>query len=194
MRYTTSTAGVQRVVLIFACFGLVCCGAGCSEPTPVSESTNSESTSAQITLQTVDKAGFDALLAKQSGKVVLVDCWATWCPPCREYFPHTVELSRKYGPRDFVVISVSFDDEDDSGVVLRFLREHEARFPNVRATGKSNEQIIEDFEIDGGALPHFKLYDRRGKLSKTFASDPEKDEQFTLQDVESAVAALLKQK
>jgi hypothetical protein len=51
-----------------------------------------------------------------------------------------------------------------------------------------------EFAIDGGALPHYKLYDRRGRLSRTFSTDPESDQQFSTDDIDAAVAELLRVK
>jgi len=145
-----------------------------------------------IRLRPIDKAGFDALVAAHAGHVILVDFWATWCPTCREYFPHTVALSRKYGPQGLVVISLSCDDEKKSDQALEILREHEATFQNLRAVDGSDENTFEEFAIDGGALPHYKLYDRQGRLSRTFATDPEADKQFSIDDIDAAVAELLR--
>jgi hypothetical protein len=50
---------------------------------------------------------------------------------------------------------------------------------------------MEAFAIDGGALPHYKLYDRHGQLRHTFALDPSASEQFTSEDIDAAVVALL---
>ncbi len=53
---------------------------------------------------------------------------------------------------------------------------------------------MDAFEITGGALPHYKLYDRTGKLRRTFALDPTAEKQFTHDDVSAAVAELLAEK
>jgi hypothetical protein len=50
---------------------------------------------------------------------------------------------------------------------------------------------MEAFEIEGGALPHYKLYDRQGKLARTFGLDPSAEKQFTVEDIEAAVKELL---
>lgn len=45
------------------------------------------------------------------GKVVLVDFWASWCPPCKASFPVLEELQKKYGPQGFVVLAISVDEK-----------------------------------------------------------------------------------
>src|SRR5688572_13493993 len=47
-----------------------------------------------VNLRVVDRAGFDAVIAEHRGKVVLVDFWATWCLPCVEQLPHTLEMGQ----------------------------------------------------------------------------------------------------
>src|SRR5262245_40794760 len=63
-----------------------------------------------IAVRVVDKAGYDKVIAANKGKVVVVDCWATWCVPCRKAFPKTVELSKTYAEQGVVVVSLSFDE------------------------------------------------------------------------------------
>jgi thiol-disulfide isomerase/thioredoxin len=145
----------------------------------------------EIKLYPIDKVGYEAFLVHYPGKVVLVDFWATWCPKCREDFPHTVELDRKYGSDGLVVVSFACDDADQVEEILTFLREQQATFKNLRGVDGSNEKTFEDFQIAGGALPHYKLYDRQGKLSKTFAVDPDAERQFSLEDIDAAVQELL---
>ena len=65
---------------------------------------------------------------------------------------------------------------------------------NLRAVDGSDEKTFEEFAIDGGAVPHYKLYDRQGRLSRTFATDPEADNQFSIDDIDTAVAELLNAK
>src|SRR5258708_7597004 len=98
-----------------------------NKPAPV------ESAEPQIRVQQIDKVGLSAVIGHLPGRVVLVDCWATWCPKCREYFPHSVELSRKFGPAGLVVISLSCDDAGHLDQVLAFLRKQNATFQNLRS-------------------------------------------------------------
>jgi len=57
------------------------------------------------------KDGSRVGLADLKGKVVLIDFWATWCPPCRESVPEIRELRKKYGPDRLIVLSVSADNK-----------------------------------------------------------------------------------
>ena len=57
-----------------------------------------------------DLNGKNVTLADYKGKVVLVDFWATWCPPCRIEIPWLIDLQQKYASRGFVVLGISMDE------------------------------------------------------------------------------------
>jgi thiol-disulfide isomerase/thioredoxin len=56
--------------------------------------------------------GQNVTLESLTGKVVLIDFWATWCGPCREALPHVREIAKKFQGQPFVVISISLDKDD----------------------------------------------------------------------------------
>jgi peroxiredoxin len=66
-------------------------------------------------------------LADQRGKVVLVNFWATWCPPCLEEMPAMERLWRRHKDAGFVLVAVSVDT--DPGKVAPFVAEHRLTFP-----------------------------------------------------------------
>ncbi|MBW1722017.1 MAG: TlpA family protein disulfide reductase [Deltaproteobacteria bacterium] len=57
-----------------------------------------------------DLSGELVSLSDFRGKVVLVDFWATWCPPCRQSIPELVQLQKKYREKGLVVLGISLDD------------------------------------------------------------------------------------
>lgn len=144
-----------------------------------------------VTVQVADRAGLDGLLAKHKGEVVLVDYWASWCPPCRKKFPHTVALANAHKADGLTVISIAMDDEDAHEDVLKFLTEQRAAFINLRSQQGGSEEAFDAFEIPGGTLPCLRLFDRDGKVLKTFAIDENATKQFTDEDVAEAVKAAL---
>lgn len=144
-----------------------------------------------IAVQVVDRAGFDEVLAKHKGKVVLVDYWATWCAPCRKKFPHTVVLAKEHQADDLAVIGVSLDDDEAHEDVVKFLTEQQAAFDNLRSKTGASDESFESFEIPNGALPCLRLFGRDGQLLKTFAIDDNADKQFTDEDIAEAVKAAL---
>src|SRR4051812_35703055 len=69
------------------------------------------STAAPFTLTDIDAKPLS--LANYTGKVVLLDFWATWCVPCQAEIPHFIEFQNKYAPQGFQVIGISMDDGPD---------------------------------------------------------------------------------
>jgi thiol-disulfide isomerase/thioredoxin len=143
-----------------------------------------------VSLTVTDADGLRAAIGQHRGSVVLVDFWATWCLPCVEQFPHTVELARKHGERGLVVISVSMDSPKSEAQVRAFLEKQDARFENFVA-GYAN--AVEATKALGlpGPVPCYRVYDREGELRREFGVDPRAAKQFTAEDVEAAVVELL---
>jgi thiol-disulfide isomerase/thioredoxin len=80
----------------------------------------------------VDAAGLAAAIAKEKGRVVLVNFWATWCVPCREEFPDLVKLEKTYRARGLSVLGVSTDLAKDMPAVEKFLASAKPEFANYR--------------------------------------------------------------
>lgn len=145
-----------------------------------------------ISARVVDKAGYDRIIASNKGNVVVVDCWATWCVPCRKAFPKTVEMSKAYAKKGVVVVSLCFDDPVKGQVpdkVKEFLVKQDAQFENLVSSLEISDTGADVFGIPDGALPHFKIYGKDGKLFKTFESG--EDKEFTHEEIEAAVKAAL---
>jgi thiol-disulfide isomerase/thioredoxin len=66
-----------------------------------------------------------------TGKLMLVNFWATWCGPCAVEFPDLVETSRMYGGRPFEFVSVSVNQPEEKAMVLEFLQKHQATNRNL---------------------------------------------------------------
>jgi len=147
---------------------------------------------APFELKIADRLAYENLLVDLEGKVVLVDCWATWCLPCVEQLPHSVELFRKHRDAGLAVVTLSLDDPANTDEVRKVLfRKGTGGLTNLISEYHSGSESVDAFEVPGGALPHYKLYDRKGELRQTFALDPAAKKQFTTADVDRAVEKLL---
>jgi len=127
---------------------------------------------ASVRLEVVDIERYREVLVEHQGQVVLVDFWATWCPTCLELFPHTVELEKSHAEKGLAVISVSHDAVESEDQVLAFLRSRGASFVNLLSQYGAGTESGKQFEIVGGGVPFYKLYDRTGELRHQFSAVP----------------------
>jgi peroxiredoxin len=105
-----------------------------------------------------DVTGKQVSLADFKGKLVILDFWATWCPPCRQEIPGLVGLQRRYQDKGLVIIGVSLDRQGP-GVVKTFMHQLGMNYPVVMG----DEKIVSDY---GGieAIPTTFIIDRQGKV------------------------------
>jgi thiol-disulfide isomerase/thioredoxin len=106
-----------------------------------------------------DLDGRPVSTAALRGKVVIVNFWATWCPPCREEIPDLVALQAKY--KDSLQIIGVSQDSGSIDDVRRFTVEHRMNYPTVMTTAE-----IEKLFPGVYALPTSFILDREGKLAQ----------------------------
>lgn len=90
------------------------------------------------------------------GKVVLVDKWAVFCPPCRAALPHLEELWRKFRSQPFVLVSSHCVGDDREGIA-RLVKENSLTFSVYKNAGLANEPQFK-------AIPFFYVVDPDGKV------------------------------
>lgn len=107
-----------------------------------------------------------------AGKVILIDFWATWCPPCMEEVPRVAKLYKDYHDKGLEIVGVSSDQ--DKRDLTSFLKNHpEMPWPQMFVGGSSWHPLTKKFEING--IPCMYLIDRQGILRTTNArSEAEK--------------------
>lgn len=90
------------------------------------------------------------------GHVVLVNFWATWCPPCRKEMPDIDALYKKFKSQGFVVLAIS---DEQAATVRSFLAKHKVSYPILLDPG---DVVHKRFDVDG--IPKSYIYDRDGNL------------------------------
>lgn len=123
-------------------------------------------------------------------KLTLVDAWASNCGPCRENFPHLLEMDRKYASKGLNVVSLTLDDISDPKALAeakKFLTESKSTITNLLM----DEEFGVGFEkLNISAIPAVFIYGPDGKELKRFALE-DASNPFTYEQVEKEVVALL---
>jgi len=140
-----------------------------------------------VKLQVVKSEDVESAIQARKGSIVVVDFWATWCPPCKRDFPHLVEMHEKLAGEGVACLSVSVDDEPDREDALAFLRQQHAEFPNYLLDEEARVWQ-EKWSIKG--VPVVLVFDRDGKLVRKFDKD-DPDNQFSPADVSNLVERML---
>jgi len=108
-----------------------------------------------FSLQTPE--GWTVTLSAFRGQVVLLNFWATWCPPCREEMPSIQRLHRKLADQGLVVLAVDVDESHR--LVAKFMKDFGLSFPALLDAGS---EVSSRYGVRG--LPTTWLVDRRGRL------------------------------
>lgn len=105
------------------------------------------------------------LILSEQKKWRLINVWATWCTPCRDEFPHLVEVQQMYSGRDFEVISISLDSENYSDDVKKFLDENHAAMTNYQFISADQSALAEALDPGWqGGVPYTVLLAPGGKV------------------------------
>jgi peroxiredoxin len=117
-----------------------------------------------------DLQGHTVKLSDLRGKAVVLNFWATWCPPCKEEIPWLVELQKRYGSEGLQIVGVSMDDGDQKDVE-KFAAENSINYPILLGKEKVAEQY-------GGIeyLPTTFYIDRNGVVVDRVFGQPARDE------------------
>ena len=111
-----------------------------------------------FTLQDIDGKSWS--LAEQRGRVMLVNYWATWCPPCRQETPGLVRLANEYQGKGVEVAGISLDE--NLAAVREFVAEYHISYPILLPSNAANLTTMIE------SIPVSLLYDRQGRLAKRY--------------------------
>ena len=161
------TAGASRLTTgakgILLAFGLACF--------PLAAQTcSADAKAADLNLKFKDVTGKSVTLSAYKGKVIVLDFWATWCPPCRKEIPGLISLYDTYRARGLMVVGISMDDSKSD--VRRFAKKIGVNYPILMGYGRS------DLEPAFGPLPlpNSFVISRDAKICFKHEGMTEKDE------------------
>src|SRR5579864_7810885 len=119
-----------------------------------------------FTIQDSDRS---VTLSQLRGKIVVLNFWATWCPPCIEEMPSLVQLQKQFQDKGVTVLAVSVDE--DASDYHKFLKDHGIDFLTVREGGtKTDTGVISPIANKYGTLkiPETYIIDRSGTVRRKF--------------------------
>ena len=98
------------------------------------------------------------------GQVLVLDFYATYCPPCREEIPHLNALQRRYKADGPNVVGLNVGGPQDRAKVPGFVSELKIAYP----LGNPDDALVDTFLADNTAIPQTYVFDRRGRLVQRF--------------------------
>ncbi|MDR3074232.1 MAG: TlpA family protein disulfide reductase [Deltaproteobacteria bacterium] len=108
-------------------------------------------------VETLTYGGLQTLLAENKGKVVAVNFFASWCPPCRLEAPGLINIRKSYGADKLVLIGASLDEDDEA--LRKYMDEAKFNYP----IKKSGEDLSRAAGVRG--IPHMLIFDAGGELA-----------------------------
>jgi cytochrome c biogenesis protein CcmG/thiol:disulfide interchange protein DsbE len=110
-----------------------------------------------------DTGGKDVRLSGYRGKVVLLEFWATWCPPCRASVPELIKVQEEYKDRGLVVLGISVDEgENVARTLSEFSKDHKINYTVLL----SNGNVEDAYKVT--SIPRSFIIDKEGKIVNSY--------------------------
>jgi thiol-disulfide isomerase/thioredoxin len=110
-------------------------------------------------LSLVDDSGHPQSLSDYRGKIVVLNFWATWCPPCREELPMLNKLSKDYAAKNVIFIAAAIDDAQTKDKIPSFLKKKKITLP---VWVGASPDTLKQFDL-GGIVPATIILDQNGE-------------------------------
>ena len=111
-----------------------------------------------------DVEGRPQALKQWQGKVLVLNFWATWCPPCREEMPELSAMQDQYKGQNLLIVGLSTDDLEQT---KKFIKTAPVSYP-ILAGDTAAMNLAESLGNDRGILPYTVIVDTKGAVVKTF--------------------------
>jgi len=122
-----------------------------------------------ISILPLNQAGLKRIIASERGKVVIVNIWATWCAPCKAEMPALASFERQHAGQKVKLILLSANEQEEKKAAETFLERLGFGSLAYIKQDKDDQQFINAVDPTwSGALPATFVYDRSGKLVKSF--------------------------
>ena len=167
---------VKQALLVLCLFAIAFSAASCkkAERSRVVE----EGKAPDFTLS--DVSGKKVTLSELRGKVVVVEFWATWCPPCNDAVPEINKVYEKYKDKNVQVLAIAVDEGGDVASKLNsFVKEHRANYPVLIDDKKVN------VSYGVGNIPVAFIIDKEGKVAKKHIGFMEELSERISRDIEA---------
>ena len=106
-----------------------------------------------------DTSGITRNSREWQGKILIVNFWASWCPPCLEEIPELIDLQNRYSPQGLQVIGVAIDDPDQA---KSFMQAQGVNFPVIIGVDDAIE-LGKKMGNRISTLPYTAIFDQQGK-------------------------------
>jgi thiol-disulfide isomerase/thioredoxin len=154
----------STIVLIFAAF---VAGSSCRPAAaPVAVSNRPVSVNDRVTtkpfaeMSWTDQQGRVQTVADLGGKAVILDFWATNCPPCVKEIPRLMALQQKYGADNVQIIGLHVGDDEDRARIPEFYKQNRLNYPIAFPEDELSRSVFND----GDEIPRTVVLDRKGRI------------------------------
>jgi thiol-disulfide isomerase/thioredoxin len=104
----------------------------------------------------IDAGALLKRIADESGKVVLINVFASWCPPCREEIPGLIKVRKAFSEKEVLILGISVDKEPKA--LTDFMQEMNISYPIMLARGDFTQRV------GVSAVPQLLIYNKKGEL------------------------------
>ena len=180
---------LNKQTMLFAAVAVIGLGAGITiqllrtPPAPPMPTHGVEVTAPDVRpdFTLLDLEGKTRSASEWDGKVLMVNFWAAWCPPCRREIPAFIQLKETYGARGFDIVGIAIDSKPN---IVDFTDPMDMNYPILMAE-REGLGLSRAYGNRLGVLPYTVIVDRQGKIVYTHRSE------LTFEEAEKVILPLL---